>query len=82
MARDLQIIELGSTVWNTVSDWANGELNRLRDQREEPGADVRKLDQALGGIVQLKALLALPAAIRKERNRDPVMGDKFDIPNI
>ena len=55
-------------------------LVRLRDQRENTASDLRKLDLALGGIESMKALLALPELIKKERNRDPLPDDNFGIP--
>lgn len=77
---DTPVIESGDPTWRTIESWATARIDDLREQREQPGADLRKLDNALGAIVVLKDLLALPAAIKKERKRDPVKGDSFDIP--
>ena len=72
----------GNPVWQTVEAWANMNLSRLRASRETKGADIRELDWALGGIESMEALLGLPAIIRKERTRDPIEDDNFDIPPL
>ena len=77
-----QLIDTDSPAWKGVEDWAVFQIARLRSVREDSTADLRKLDQALGGITILNELLALPAYIRKERLRDPVRGDEFDIPTL
>lgn len=79
---ELPVIEPGNPAWQTIKAWAEMNLKRLRDQRENELADLRKLDVALGGIVSMKVLLALPELIKAERRRsdDPVMGDEFNIP--
>jgi len=74
------VIELGSPAWRAVEAWAQHNLERLREQRENEAADLRKLDIALGSITTLKMLLALPAQIKQEHKRDPVAGDDFGIP--
>lgn len=79
--KDIPNIALGSPEWQTIVAWSNMNLERLRILRENPDADLRKLDVALGGIVTLKALLTLPATIKKERKRDPIESDDFGIPN-
>jgi hypothetical protein len=43
-------------------------------------AEQRKLDISLGGIIALKRVLELPETIRRERKRDPISGDEFNIP--
>lgn len=76
------IIESGNPVWMTIEAWAHMNLLRLREQRENEASDLRKLDMALGSITTLKMLLDLPAQIRRERLRDPVGNDGFDIPPL
>jgi len=78
--KDLAPIEPGNPAWQTVSALAEAEIQRLRDKREELVSDQRKLDVALGGITALKMLLELPAAIKRDRQREPVTGDGFGIP--
>lgn len=75
-------IDPGNPAWKTIEDWAEWTIERLRKQRETPGVDLRKLDVDLGGIQSMKALLALPAEIKKEHQRkdDPVTSDGFGIP--
>lgn len=75
-------IDIGSPTWIAVQEWAERGLAELRDFREIPNLDVRKLDLALGSIEIFKKLLALPEAIRRDRVREPVMDDTFDIPPI
>ena len=77
-----QLIDTDSPAWKAVEQWAYMYLAKQRGLREDSTADLRKLDQLLGSIKILNELLDLPAAIRKERLRDPVQGDSFDIPNI
>jgi hypothetical protein len=79
-ANEVAPIEAGNPVWQTVQAWAEMNMERLRNEREKEAVDLRRLDQALGGIVAMKALLALPAEIKKEHLRDPVENDHFDIP--
>jgi len=75
-------IDLGNPAWRTIEGWVQMNLKRLRKQRENPLADLRKLDVDLGGIVAMKALLGLPKLISEERRRkdDPIQGDEFNIP--
>ena len=80
--RPLELIDTTAPAWKVVESWAKSKAARLRLLREDPGADIRKLDQTLGGITILKELLDLPAEIRKERSRDPIRGDSFDIPSL
>jgi len=77
------IIEPGNPTWDTVEAWATMNLERLRNEREKETADLRKLDQALGGITAMNALLGLPEQIKNEHKRNPIRGDApFDIPPI
>jgi len=78
--QEVPAIEPGNPTWVTIKAWAEMNLERLREQRENEATDLRKLDIALGGITTLKMLIALPELIRKERKRDPVGNDTFDIP--
>ncbi len=77
---DMAVIEPGNPAWQTVKTWAEWNLERLRDQRENELADLRKLDVTLGSIIAMKMLLELPELIRVERKRGPVQGDEFNIP--
>jgi len=80
---DLQecaMIEPGNPAWGTIEAWAQMNLERLRESRENKASDLRELDIALGGITTLKMLLALPEQIKRERKRDPVADDDFNIP--
>ena len=77
---EVPLIEPGNPVWMTVRAWAEMNLVRLREQRENEATDLRKLDIALGSITTLKMLLELPATIKQERKRAPVTGDDFGIP--
>ena len=78
--KEMPLIEPGNPTWITIQAWAEMNLERLREQRENEATDLRKLDIALGGIISMKMLLAMPELIRKERKRDPVGNDTFDIP--
>ena len=79
---DQATINLDSPAWKTFEAWAEWTIERLRKQREIPGVDVRKLDVDLGSIQAMKALLGLPAEIKREHQRkdDPVTSDGFGIP--
>ena len=78
--KDMPPIGEGNAVWITIRAWAEINLERLREQRENEATDLRKLDIALGSITTLKMLLDLPGQIKKERNRDPIVDDEFNIP--
>ena len=74
-------IDPTNPIWKTIEAWAQHTIERKREERETPSADLRKLDAALGSIQAMKTLLGLPAAIKKERQRDdPVKSDGFGIP--
>lgn len=77
---DMPIIEPGNPVWQTLKAWAEYNLEGLRKQRETKTALQRELDIALGSITTLQALLALPDAIKQDRQREPVIADSFGIP--
>lgn len=79
-ARELPPIEIGSPSWQSIEAWAKWNLARLRESRENPKLEMRDLDQALGSITSLKALLSLPDLIKRERKRDPLPDDNFNIP--
>ena len=79
-AKDQPIIDPGNPAWSTIEAWAKYELERLREKRETVGADQRELDLALGYIHALCQLLKLPDDIRRERKRDPLMSEGFDLP--
>ncbi len=79
---EMPIIEPGNPVWQTIEAWVRMNLSRLRRQRENGVADIRKLDTALGGIIAMKALLDLPAQIKQARMHEPVMCDDFGIPGL
>jgi hypothetical protein len=80
--QDLAVIEPGNPAWQSVEAWANFELGRMREIREDKKLEQRELDLALGDIIRLKELLRLPKLIKQERNRTPVTGDDFGIPNL
>ena len=77
-------IDLGNPVWKTIEGHLKSELESSRNTREQEGVEPRKLDLELGRIQALKAVLALPAEIKKERKRkdDPITGDGFGIPPL
>jgi len=79
---DLPKIDKASPNWFSVEKWANQELARLRAKREDPDADMRKLDVALGGIFALRMLLALPQEIQKSHDSEPVEEAGFGIPTL
>ncbi len=80
--KDLPKINEVGHDWIAVERWAESELARFREKREDPDADQRKLDIALGSILALKMLLRLPEAIRKEHEKDPVEKSGFGIPPL
>jgi len=71
-----------SPTWKAIQAWAETHLHELREVRESPQADLRRLDQSLGSVMILKELLDLPATQKRDRVREPVMDDSFDIPPI
>lgn len=76
-------IDRSSTLWVTVERWIDWRIAELRKTREMEGADLRKLDIALGGIQQLKVLRDLPDVIKREHGiRDLDPGESFGIPPI
>lgn len=79
--RERPPINRGDPVWESVEQWAQHELRRLRNKREDPDADQRKLDIALGSILAIKRLLQLPDVIHQERIR-PALDEEagFNIP--
>ena len=77
---EYSIIELSNPVWQIIAHWSETRMEDLRAGREQPGADLRKLDQALGSILILQELLELPSEIRRDRNREPLPSDGFGIP--
>jgi len=81
--KELPIIEPSNPNWVAVRQWAEFNLERLREGRENQAADIRKLDVELGSIIFCKMLLELPQQIRQEHKRDPVQNDVgFDIPDL
>ena len=80
--KDLPLIELGNPAWRSIEAWAKNNLEKLRGQRENKKADLRKLDQLLGEIDGMKDLLALPALIKRERSHVPTSDDNFNIPPL
>ena len=79
--KELPVIELGSSTWIAIEQWVRAELVVWRMKREEFDADQRKLDVALGTIKALEQVLALPAAIKKDRIREPIVDGDFGIPS-
>ena len=71
---------VGSPAWTIIAEWADLELTHKRQQRERGDADLRKMDQDLGSINTLKALLQLPQDIKDARSAEPIEGVDFGIP--
>ena len=80
--KEVPLIKPGDATWTVVKAWADMNLARLRSEREKESVDLRKLDQSLGGIIAMEALLALPEQIKQERSRTPVPDTMFGIPPI
>lgn len=71
---------VGSPAWRIIAEWAELELQRLRDARERGDVELRKMDQDLGSINTLKTLLKLPDEIKLARGAEPIEGVHFGIP--
>lgn len=74
-------IEPASDTWQAVDNDARKEINRLRKLREDPTADLRSLDQNLGGIRALESLLKLPERQNK-KPAEPIRGSGIRIPGV
>jgi hypothetical protein len=77
---DLPKINTNSPEWAAVERWTQAQIEKLRAKREDPDADQRKLDIALGSILALKMLEQLPEAIRRAHEKEPVLKSDFGIP--
>lgn len=70
-ALDWKTIDVETSTWRMVENWAEENLLRLRNTREDPNADIRQMDNALGAINCLKRLLDLPELVNKTLKRKP-----------
>ncbi len=76
---DWKPIDVDTPTWQMVELWAEENLDRLRNVREDPKADLRQMDNALGAINCLKRLLKLPEVVKKGLSRKPVEEVHFGI---
>lgn len=75
MDREIKVSELPtidqvSPTWLAIESFAKAEVRRLRLKRDDPDAELRKLDLALGSVLAWEMLLALPATIKKAKEDD------------
>ena len=74
-------VDTASDTWVSVCDSICVEINKLREQREQSGSELRQLDRNLGAIKALENLLALPARQAK-KPPEPIRGSGVGIPGL